>query len=99
MSFRDHLTADLRLVLLRVLECAPSYECNSSILQMSVEDYGHNASRDQIHTELTWLSEQGLVTVDKPVATVLVATLTGRGLDVAKGRSSVPGVKRPGPGG
>lgn len=97
MSFRDHITADLRLVLLRVLECAPGYECNSSILQRSVEDYGHNPSRDQVHTELSWLAEQGLVTLEKPVATVVVATLTGRGQDVAKGRSNVPGVKRPGP--
>ncbi len=45
MSFREHLQADLRLVLLRVLECAPGYECNSSILQRSVEDYGHNPIR------------------------------------------------------
>lgn len=97
MSFRDHIAADLRLVLLRVLECAPGYECNSSILQLSVEDYGHNVSQDLINTELSWLAEQGLVKLDRPLSTLAVATLTSRGLDVAKGRSNVPGVKRPGP--
>jgi hypothetical protein len=98
MSFRDHVNADLRLVVLRLLSEAEGYEGNSSILQMAVDEFGHNVSRDQMHTQLAWLAEQGLLTI-AAVATVQVATLTARGLDVAQGRASVPGVKRPSPGG
>jgi hypothetical protein len=97
VSYRDHVIQDLRLVLLRILVEAPGCEANSSILCAAVEDFGHKLSRDQIHTEIAWLAEQGLVT-DRDLHTVKVVTLTGRGLDVAKGKAVVPGVKRPGPG-
>jgi hypothetical protein len=45
-------------------------------------------SRDQIKSELRWLEEQGLVTVED-IETVLVARLTERGADVAAGRAIV----------
>ena len=98
MSYRDHVIADLRLVILRLLSESSGYELNSSVLQMAASDYGHEVSRDTLHSELQWLSEQGLVTL-REIATVRVAVLTARGADVAEGRASTPGVKRPGPGG
>lgn len=97
MSYRDLVMADLRLVVLRLLADDADYQCNSSILQMAVEEFGHRVSRDQLHTELAWLAEQGLMTVSE-IASVRVAKLTTRGLDVAQGRVVQPGVKRPGPG-
>lgn len=95
-TFQQLYTEDRRLVLLRVLAEANGYEANSSILQRAAETFGHNVSRDVIHTDLAWLAEQGLLTTDM-VSSVVIATLNHRGLDVAKGRSSVPGVKKPGP--
>jgi hypothetical protein len=89
---------DLRLVLLRILAETVGYEANSSILALAVEPFGHHVSRDQVHTELAWLAEQNLVSI-RQVATVQVAELTPRGMDVAHGKAVVPGVKRPGPGG
>lgn len=97
MSFREAEAADRRLVLLRLLDQSPGYECNSSVLQMALTEYGHNVSRDLLHTDLHWLTEQGLVTV-REIATVKVAALSARGADVAHGRAHVPGVKKPGPG-
>lgn len=95
-SFRELQSEDRRLVLLRLLAEVEGYGANSSVLQSALEAFGHNMSRDSVHTELAWLKEQGLVTVSE-LATVRVATLTARGLDVAHGHATVPGVKRPGP--
>jgi hypothetical protein len=96
MSFEAHVTEDRRLVMLRLLAEDTDYSVNSSLLQSGVGLFGHSVSRDLVHTDLTWLAEQGLVTTEQ-VGSVLVATLTQRGLDVAEGRVRVPGIKRPGP--
>jgi Fe2+ or Zn2+ uptake regulation protein len=97
VTYMQRVTEDVRLVLLRLLAESPAYTSNSSILDSALEDYGHHVSRDQVHTELTWLSEQGLVQIE-PISTVLRATLTARGLDVARGQASVPGVRKRPPG-
>ncbi|TQL73074.1 ArsR family transcriptional regulator [Delftia sp. HK171] len=95
MSFQDFLRQDVRLVLLRVLTEMPAYRSNSSVLTSALERFGHAVTRDQVKSELTWLSEQGLVVLTD-LGGVSVATLTERGQDVATGRVVVPGVKRPG---
>lgn len=88
---------DVRLVLLRLLSESPGYASNSSILDAALEDFGHHVSRDQVHTELSWLAEQGLLKVES-ISTVLRAELTARGLDVARGQAHVPGVRKRPPG-
>lgn len=94
-NFSAHLTEDRRLVLLRLLAELPVYRANSSVLNVALERFGHATTRDQVRTELRWLEEQGLVSVED-MGPVLVATATERGLDVARGRAVVPGVARPG---
>nr|WP_293393395.1 ArsR family transcriptional regulator [Nevskia sp.] len=96
-SFRESLTEDRRLVMLRLLAEVEGYEANSSVLQSALASFGHTMSRDSVHTELAWLAEQGLIT-STPMVTIVVAKLTARGLDAAQGHATVPGVKRPGPG-
>ncbi|WP_103035254.1 VpaChn25_0724 family phage protein [Castellaniella caeni] len=95
VSFAEFLRRDVRLVILRLLAEMPAYRANSSVLTMALERFGHSVSRDQVKGEISWLAEQGLVTVDDLDA-VLVATLTERGGDVASARTAVPGVSRPG---
>jgi len=95
-AFIQLLAADIRLVLLRLLNEGTGYALNDSILRAALAEYGHNLSRDRVRTELRWLEEQGLVTLET-VGTVLVATLCARGADVATGAARVDGVKRPGP--
>jgi Fe2+ or Zn2+ uptake regulation protein len=97
MSFATIVTEDQRLVILRALEQAPGYDHNESVLQTFLRKIGHSVSRDKVRTELRWLEEQGLVSINE-VLGVLVATLTGRGVDVVKGMAVVDGVKRPRPG-
>lgn len=93
-DFAEHLRQDQRLVLLRVLSEMPSYRANSSVLSNLLHQMGHTMTRDQVKTELRWLSEQGLLTLEE-AGSVLVATLSERGQDVAEGRGRVDGVNRP----
>ncbi|AVH35405.1 hypothetical protein AL532_03310 [Pseudomonas monteilii] len=94
-QYADFLRQDMRLVILRLLVEMPAYRANSSVLNAALDSYGHSVSRDQVKTELLWLSEQGAVSLDD-IGPVLVATLTERGQDIAAGRARVPGIKRPG---
>lgn len=94
-QFATYIREDQRLVILRVLAGMPSYTANSSVLHGALGQVGHNPSRDQVKTEIHWLAEQGLVTVEE-VFDLLVARITERGADVAAARTVVPGVKKPG---
>lgn len=94
-KFADYMREDQRLVMLRVLNDMPSYTANSSVLHGLLQRYGHNPSRDQVKTELRWLEEQALVTIEE-VSDLLIARITERGADVATARTVVPGVKKPG---
>lgn len=94
-DFAEYLREDMRLVILRLLGEMPAYKANSSVLVAGLDRLGHSPTRDQVKTELNWLAEQGLVKCED-LGPVVVATLTERGSDVARGRASVPGVKKPG---
>ncbi|AEC17631.1 hypothetical protein UMN179_01614 [Gallibacterium anatis UMN179] len=87
---------DQRLVILRSLIEA-DYDANESILQDCLALYGHDISRDSLRNQLNWLEEQGLITIRRLLDGYMVATITARGIDVAKGRTKVEGVKRPSP--
>jgi hypothetical protein len=94
--YRERLNKNQRLAALKALDAMPGYTANDSILHTALDSYGHNLSRDLLRTHLQWLTEQGLITLET-IASTHVATLTQRGVDVALGRTHVPGVKRPDP--
>ena len=96
-SFAEHVTADRRLVVLRLLEQAPDYRGNAYLLQRALDGFGHAVGMDRLDTDLAWLAEQDLLKLEA-VGGVSIATLTQRGADVARGRVVVPGVARPAPG-
>ena len=95
-AFAKHVSEDLRLRVLQLLDKAEGYDLNIRILGAALEEIGHRQSLDKLRAELAWLEEQGLV-VTRTVGSIVVATATARGLDVANGRARVPGVKRPDP--
>lgn len=96
-EYLAHLTEDRRLSVLLVLAQTPGYSANAFLLRDAIgQIYGHSASIDQVRTDIAWLAEQALVTA-RAMGEVMLATLTTRGADVAAGRASVPGVKKPMP--
>lgn len=96
MEYQQLITENQRLAVLKFLRDDNDYTQNTSILQDALTAIGLDISRDKLETEVNWLSEQGLVEIEH-YRTVTVVKLTGRGLDVAEGRTLVPGVKRPRP--
>lgn len=96
-TFAARLREDRRLVLLRLLSEQTAYRANSSVLHAGLHHLGVAASRDDVATDLHWLQDQSLLTVAEVVPGVLVASITGRGKDVAEGHCVVPGVSRPSP--
>lgn len=97
MAYNELVTADLRLVALQALEQDPDYSHNEHVLLGVLASLGHGVSTDRLRTELEWLSEQGLVSIED-VHGLWVVSLTRRGGDVACGRAHMHGVKRPRPG-
>lgn len=93
-SLQERLTEDRRLVILRVLQEMPASRSNSSVIADMLVMWGHQVSRDYVRTQLRWLEEQELVSVED-LDGVLVVTLTERGHDVATGAATVDGVKKP----
>ncbi|MDD2367350.1 MAG: ArsR family transcriptional regulator [Desulfuromonadaceae bacterium] len=97
MGFNELLAENQRLAMLKLLqEDTGAYTLNESMLHDCMGLLGIKCSRDVIRTQLAWLQEQGLITLDETLG-FYVATLTSRGFDVAVGNSSAPGVKRPRP--
>lgn len=86
----------VRLAILRHLEASTEYTSNSSILADMLRGVGLPSTRDQVAGECAWLEEQGFVAVTGDGAFAVVrATL--RGVELAQGVASHPGVQRPRP--
>lgn len=93
-TYAERMTQQQRLIVLRLLaSLPPSYAASSGNIREELARWHHRLSRDQMHTMLAWLAEQGLV-VTETIGPVVNATLTARGLDVANGEAVVPGVER-----
>lgn len=86
----------VRLAILRHLEGSTEYTSNSSILVDVLRGVGLPSSRDQVAGECAWLAEQGLAVVTGDDAFAVVRA-TGRGVDIAHGVATHPGVQRPRP--
>jgi DNA-binding transcriptional ArsR family regulator len=96
-KYQDTLSEHARIAILRLLEEAPKYTSNVSMIKMLLHPLGIGYTRDQVTTEVNWLKEQGLVTIEDH-AGFMVVTATVRGLEVAQGIARHPGVQRPKPG-
>lgn len=98
MSYADTLARHRRLIILRFLAEAPSKTLNTSILHDLVAcDGAVPSSRDQIEAAVRWLEEQELVRVSEERLGIVKVTTRQRGLDVASGLATVPGIKSPSP--
>lgn len=91
--YQEYNSKHRRLSILRVLSESPEYRANDSLLAMVVNDFGIVSTRDQIRTDVTWLRDQGFVTV-RETAGVMVVTLSEAGGEVADGRRTDPGIAK-----
>lgn len=96
-SFSERHTEHVRLTALRFLNEDPDYRLNAVLLGDALDSCGLGVSRDVLRTQLEWLAEQGLVTLDDRDGWLIV-TLTERGVDVARGQVRMSGIARPRPG-
>lgn len=97
MTLKHLIEQDQRLTILRFLSEQSDYSLNASMLQDAMAAMAHKISRDKVVAHIAWLEEQSLVTSKRVFENVVIATITDRGLDVAKGNTDHPGVKRPRP--
>jgi hypothetical protein len=98
MSMGDVIREHARLIILRDLAEQPDGRWNSEALREDLElRWAINRPRDWVHEELRWLDMIGAVQLDD-ARTVLIATLTQKGLDHVERRIVITGVKRPSPG-
>lgn len=83
-----------RLAVLQLLADQPSGSANDASLCEAMNALDHVCSRDRMRELLFWLSAQGALHVlDRRMESGLViATLTERGHDIARGRSRIAGV-------
>ncbi len=97
MSAADIQREHARLIMLRSLAEQSDRRLNSALLQEDLAlRWAINKPRDWVHDELRWLEEMGAVTMTT-AASVLIATLTQKGLDHVERRIVITGVKRPSP--
>ncbi|MCT4554648.1 MAG: hypothetical protein N4A53_08175 [Pelagimonas sp.] len=97
MAYKEELQQHARLAILRMLEDAPKYTSNVSIMADLLPRFGISYTRDQVETEVTWLAEQGLVEVEN-LKGFLVVTATVKGAEIARGITTHPKIQRPRPG-
>lgn len=101
MSLAADLAAErerlVRLTILQLLEGQPMGNANDAAIYEALNAMDVQCSRDQVRGHLFWMAQQGLIAVLDLRASngLVVATLSEKGYDVAKGRSHVPGVVRP----
>ena len=83
-----------RLEVLQLLADQPNGSANDASLCEALNAMDHVVSRDRMRELLFWLSAQGALHVLdlRMTSGMIVATLTERGHDIARGRSRIAGV-------
>lgn len=94
MRLQDRIREDRRLGILELLEAAHPIGLRVDLLRDALTDAGRASSTDALHTDLSWLEEQGLASL-AACEDGRVARATARGVDVALGRARSPGVRAP----
>lgn len=98
-SLSETLAKDRRLVILRLLSEVPGYALSASMLTKAVRSMRHAVYDDTIAADLVMLEQHNLVTREEEPhngKTLVFATLTRFGLEVANGRPH-PMVDQPSP--
>ena len=95
-DYAAHVAADCRLIILRSLHRETSGTLNETLLQRSLETYGHAKTRDYVRTQMRALADLGALTI-REAGTVLIASISRLGVDHVERRTVIEGVLRPSP--
>ena len=102
-SLAETFARDRRLVILRLLSEQDGYALSANMLTKAVRQLRHSVYDDTIAADLVMLAQHALIQRDEVrhedrngSKTIVVATLTRLGLDVANGRPH-PMVDQPSP--
>jgi hypothetical protein len=95
-DFRDFEARHRRRDVLLYLLNSRDYSCNESLLRMVLREQGYLASASEIHDDIAWLKQEGLVAW-RDLGDLIIVRLLERGRDVAEGAESIAGVSRPDP--
>lgn len=96
-KYDEHTNRHRRISILTYLyQTAAAYRSNDSLLTTIVNDFGIVTTRAQMRGELTWLRDQGYISL-REIEGVMVATLTEAGTDIATGHRTDPGIARRSP--
>lgn len=93
-TLTDLRRQDLRRTILDVLATDAAHSISDLLLRAAAEEAGCRAALDEVRAEMTWLAGRGYVCRTDEGGTWMVR-LTERGLDVAAGRITPDGVRRP----
>lgn len=95
-DFERNLAEHRRIVILRLL-AEGSGKANESILLDCLDQVGLDAglTRDAVRADLNFLTARDLVKLSFINETLAVAAITTRGVDCAKGRIIIDGIKKP----
>ncbi|ANT39897.1 hypothetical protein RGUI_0826 [Rhodovulum sp. P5] len=96
-DYSDTVRRHRRLAILRHLEACSGYASNASILGDVLAGLGLRSTRSQVITELTWLAENGFLTLDGHHDDFVIATATQDGVEIARGVTHHPEIQRPRP--
>lgn len=100
MSLAEGMAAKLetilRLTVLQLLAAQPQGSANDASLCEAVNAMEHVCSRDRMRELIFWLQSQGALHVLdlRTQSGLVVAALTEKGHDIARGRSQIAGVAR-----
>lgn len=93
-EFQRRMVEDRRLVMLRYLDEEDDGRMSASLMVDALEIMSHRVPRATVLEDAGYLEGLGLLRVEY-VGSVPMLRITGRGTEVAQGRESAPGVKRP----
>jgi hypothetical protein len=98
MSYADILAEKRRLYILRILQKTPGLHAGHQVLRTALADKQRQWPLSAIREDLQILAVAGCVELEElsveGMPSVLMATLTEKGSEVASGLESVPGVAR-----
>lgn len=96
MSYAEHLDANRRLAILKLLieECGTS---NDSVIELSLRELGHrkNLDRSTVKRLIAELEERACVVTEMVRDVVTVVTITQRGRMAARGDAEIGGIASP----